>query len=125
MRLSEALAHRHIDRHVGAEIGAPKSIALATVLNIPRCNQGASQPLAAFWHPSICPTPSAPESRSAAEGSVFWLPDQPSLHAFPAQDGPVASNSIDCAARPRLQRRARAGFSPASRRSAVIGSDPL
>ena len=28
-----------------------------------------------------------PESRSFAEGSVFWLPDQPSLHAFPAPKG--------------------------------------
>jgi len=33
-------------------------------------------------HPNR-PTPSAPESRSAAGGSVFWLPDQPILHAFP------------------------------------------
>ncbi len=29
------------------------------------------------------PTPSAPESRSAAGGSVFWLPDHPMLRAFP------------------------------------------
>ena len=34
-------------------------------------------------HHPIRATPSAPESRSAAEGSVFWLPDHPKLHAFP------------------------------------------
>jgi hypothetical protein len=68
--------------------------------------------LACRTHPS-CSTPSVPESRSAAGGSVFWLPDQPMLRAFPVLLGPVAL----CADRPRLQRRARAGFSPASRRS--------
>ena len=55
--------------------------------SIPNCVQGASQPLVTLWQPSIYPTPSVPESRSFAEGSVFWLPDQPSLHAFPAPMG--------------------------------------
>ena len=41
-------------------------------------------------HPSR-PTPSAPESRSAARGSVFWLPDHPMLHAFPAADAASGS----------------------------------
>ena len=42
--------------------------------------------LACRTHP-YCPTSSVPENRSAARGSVFWLPDQPMLRAFPAQMG--------------------------------------
>ena len=68
--------------------GTSARAAFATVLaSIHSCVQGVSQPLATLWQPSIYPTPSVPESRSSAEGSVFWLPDQPSLHAFPAPMG--------------------------------------
>lgn len=96
---------------------------------------GSGRPRAAGR--SSSPTLPAPERRSAAGGPVFWLPDQPILRAFPVPSrrlpfsaslagwlacglerlrdvfGPVAR----CADRPRLQRRARAGFSPASRRT--------
>src|SRR5262249_61573825 len=49
--------------------------------------------------------------RTARTGRpVFWLPDPPIRRSFPAAR-PVASLGD----RPRLQRRARAGFAPASR----------
>lgn len=84
-------------------------------------------------HPSS-PTPSAPERRSAAGGPVFWLPDHPISRAFPSDSTPSArqpdwraahvSSLSGCfralrgrANRPRSQRRARAGFAPASRRT--------
>jgi len=42
---------------------------------------------------------------------VFWLPDQPTACAFPSHlPGTVACRRV----RPRLQRRDRAGFPPAS-----------
>ena len=57
---------------------------------------------------SFRPTLSASERRSTDEGSVFWLPDRPNLHAFPASsrsprrtrrtkrrsDGPVAGTRV-------------------------------
>ena len=47
---------------------------------------GEPSPCGRSHHPSRS-TPSASESRIAAEGSVFWLPDQSSLHAFPTPNG--------------------------------------
>jgi hypothetical protein len=53
-----------------------------------------------------------PEKDSAAGRPVFWLPDPPTVEPSQlALRGPVTSFD----GRPRLQRRARAGLSPASR----------